>query len=244
MTPPAHMTTRAARVVRRAAAASATAAALFAGAGVVGAVSAHGEGSTKQDVSNMDLDLLRENLLKIWIIEFTSQQYNQSKIAQRSFEGLVGASESTGDPEKDRLRAEARKKTDKELRHYMLLELDGAIEAVDICDRVLGTKNAVDGSVAEARQFLSRELPAIAWKNILLQDAVAELGRTLGVTTALHPTLPKNLTLEISFDAPAGMSVLGVLEYINSIHPVGWKYEAGKLDITYLGEIPKNPYGR
>lgn len=219
-----------------------TAAALAAGAGLVGALSARGEGQ-KQDVSTMDLDLLRENLLKIWIVEYSSQTHNMKRIGEKSFEGLNPVP-ATGDPKVDQENAEARRKTDKHLKHYMLLELDGAIETVDICDRVLGSKVAIDASVAETRQFLSRELPAISWKNVLLQDAVADLGAKLGVETQLHPQLPKNLTLEITFDAPKGFAVLNVLEYINSIHPITWKYENGKLDVTYIGEIPKNPYGR
>jgi hypothetical protein len=218
------------------------AAALLVGAGVAGSLPALGEGG-KQDVSNMDLDLLRENLLKIWIVEYSSQQHNMRRIGEKSFEGLNPVP-ATGDPETDRKNAEGRRLTDKHLRHYMLLELDGAIESVDICDRVLGSKVSVDAGVAEQRKFLASELPEINWSNVLLQDAVADLAAKLGVEAQLHPVIPKNLTLEISFQGPKGYALLNVLEYINSIHPITWKYEAGKLDVTYIGEIPKNPYGR
>ena len=72
--------------MKRAIALCLAAASLFAGALSVGAA-ARGDGS-KVDVSNMDLDLLRENLLKVWILEYQSSNYNQSRIAEKSFEGL------------------------------------------------------------------------------------------------------------------------------------------------------------
>lgn len=191
----------------------------------------------------MDLDLLRENMLKIWIIEYTSSNYNQSRIAEKSFEGLNPVP-PTGDPKMDRENEEARKKVEKHLRHYLLLELDGAIEAVDIVNRVLGQQVAIEGAEADRRRFLTKSLPGISWKNRLLQDAVRDLSSMTGVTCELHPEIPKNVTLEISLDSPAGYTVQGVLEYINGIHPIEWEYKDGRLDITYMGDIPKHPYRR
>lgn len=229
--------------VRRAASLALTLAAAVAGAGLVRAASALGEGSQKQDVSNMDIDLLKENLLKLWIIEFTSDQYNQSRIAQKSFEALNPVA-PTGNPELDRKNEEARKKTDKELRHYLFLELDGCIEAVDIADRVLGTKISLDPADAEKRRFFQQALPEFEWRSVLLQDALRDLAKKTGTAIELHPEIPKNVTLEVSLQAPAGFSVQGVLEYLNGIHPIEWKYEGGKLDVFYLGDIPKTPFGR
>jgi hypothetical protein len=227
--------------VRRLAAALACCAGLVGGAALV--ASAGPEDPKKQDVSNMDLDLLRENLLKIWIIEYTSQAYNQGRIAEKSFEALNPAP-PTGDPETDRKNAEGRRKTDKELRHYMALELDGSIEAIDICDRVLGQKVAIDPTELEKRRFLLKELPEFRWSSKLLQDCLAELQRLTSTTIELHPVIPKNVTLEVSLESPAGYTVQAVLEYINGIHPIEWKYENGKLDVTYLGDLPRTPYGR
>lgn len=229
--------------MRRAVSLALTAAAVLAGVAGVGALTARGDGEAKQDVSNMDVDFLRESLLKLWIIEYTSSNYNQSKIAKFSFEGL-NPGVPTGDAELDAKNEAARKKTSKDLRHYLLLELDGSIEAVDIVDRVLGTKVVLSPAEAERRRFFTAALPAISWKNRLLQDALQDISRLTGTPVELHPVIPKNLTLEISFDAPAGFNVQNVLEYINSIHPVEWKYDGGKLDVNYLGDIPKNPYGR
>lgn len=231
-------------LARRAVSALLTLAAMAGGAAAIGAGSALcGDEPRKQDVSNMDLDLLRENLLKLWIIEFTSHEYNWSRIAQISFEGLISPG-STGDPELDRKNEEGRKKTEKSLRHYLLLELDGCIEAQDICDRVLGAKAQLSAADIEKRRFFFRELDAIKWNSILLQDALAELSRATGTPIALHPEIPKNVTLEVSLDAPKGFSVQNVLEYLSGMHPIEWKYEGGKLDVTYLGDIPRGPYGR
>ena len=229
------------RTVRSLLSAVVAAVALVSGALFVTAA-ARGGDKPKQDVSNMDLDLLRESLLKIWIIEYTSDAYNQSRIAEKSFEGLNPAP-PTGDPELDRQNAEGRRKTDKELRHYMGLELDGSIEAIDICDRVLGQKVAIDAAEAERRKFLLKELPEFKWRNVLLQDALRDLSRMTGVPIDLHPEIPKNVTMEVSLESPAGYTVTAVLEYINGIHPIEWKYEGGRLDVTYMGDLPKSPYG-
>lgn len=220
-----------------------TCSAVAAGAVLVRGAAVLAEGAPKQDVTNMDLDYLRENLLKLWIIEFTSQEYNQSRIAQKSFEGLNPAA-PTGDPELDRKNEEGRRKTSKELRHYLLLELDGAIEAVDIVDRVLGTKVSLDPAEAEKRRFFARTLGEISWKNVLLQNALQDLAKWTEVPIALYPEIPKNVTLELSFEAPAGFSVQSVLEFLNSQHPIEWKWDHGKVEVWYQGELPKTPYGR
>ena len=228
--------------MKRLASAALTALVFAGGALLTGALArtdaALGEGKPKQDVSNMDEGLLRESLLKLWIIEFTSREYNQSRIAQKSFEGLMPA-EPTGNPEIDRQNEAGRIKTNKELKHYLLLDLDGAIEAVDICDRVLGTKVSLDPADAEKRRFFTQELPEIRWHNILLKDLLADLSRMTGVPIELHPEIPKNVTLEVSFEAPAGFNVQSVLEYVNGIHPIEWTWNGGKLDVDYMGDLPK-----
>lgn len=229
--------------LRRSVAVTLTLAAAIGGAGLLRAATALGEGSPKQDVSNMDVELLKESLLKLWIIEYTSEQYNQSRISQKSFEALNPVA-PTGDAETDRKNAEAQKKTDKELRHYLFLELDGCIEAVDIADRVLGTKVTLDPADAERRRFFQQALPEISWKNVLIQDAIRDLARMTGTPVELHPQIPKNLTLEVSLTAPAGFSVQGALEYLNGIHPIEWKYEGGKLDVFYQGDVSTAPHGR
>jgi hypothetical protein len=231
------------RLLARSVSALALCAALLSGAVLVRGAAALAEGSSKQDVSNMDLDLLRENLLKIWIIEFTSQEFNQRRIAQKSFEGLNPVA-PTGDPEVDRKNEEGRKKTSWELKHYLLLEYDGAIEAIDIVDRVVGTKVSLDPAAAEQRRFFAKSLGEIKWKNILLQAAIADLAKWTDTPISLHPEIPKNVTLELSFEAPAGFSVQSVLEFLNSQHPIEWKWVDGKVEVWYLGDLPKNPLGR
>lgn len=193
----------------------------------------------RPDVATMDLELLRESLLKIWIIEESSSRHNQSRIAQKSFEGLTGPV-STGDAELDAKNVEARKKLVKETRHYLLLELDGSIEAVDICDRVLGKKATLDAATLDRRLFFSQKLPAINWRTVLLQEALQDLSKTIG-TPIDFPVLPKNLTLEVSFEGPAGFTLEGVLDFLKEQHPLEWKYENGRLDVRYMGEIPKGP---
>lgn len=216
-------------------AAAATGAWIAAGAPIPSADAREGG---RADVASMDVGLLRESLLKLWIIEESSSRHNQSRIAQKSFEGLT-APESTGNAELDRQNVEAKKKLAKELRHYLLLELDGAIEAVDICDRVLGTKATLDAATLDRRLFFQQKLPVIQWRGVLLQDALADLGRITGTPVDLHPAIPKNLTLEVSFEGPAGFTLEGVLEFLREQHPMEWKYEGGRLDVTYTGEMPK-----
>lgn len=185
----------------------------------------------------VDLELLRENLLKIWIIEESSSRYNQARIGEKSFDAMLAKSEPTGDPEKDRENAAAAKKLDKEVRHYLLLELDGAIECVDIVDRVLGTKVTLSGDDADRRRFLTREVPALKWSNVGLGDALLDLGRKLKIDVDFPP-LPRHVVCEISYEAPGGLSLFNVLEFINSEHPIRWEVQGEKLVVRYMGEIP------
>lgn len=185
----------------------------------------------------VDMELLRESLLKIWIIEESSSRYNQARIGEKSFDAMLAKSEPTGDPERDKENAAAVKKLDKEVRHYLLLELDGAIECVDIADRVLGTKVTLSGDDAERRRFLTREVPALAWRNVALGDAFKDLERKMGIEIDFPP-LPRNLSLEISYEAPAGLALYNVLEFINSEHPIRFEVKNGRLEVRYMGEIP------
>ena len=54
-----------------------------------------------------------------------------------AFKGMTPL-DPTGDPEKDAANRAEYLKNDKHLRHYLLLELDNCIEAVDIAKHTLG----------------------------------------------------------------------------------------------------------
>ncbi len=189
----------------------------------------------KPDVDTMDVELLRENLLKIWIVEESSERYNQMRIAQKSFD-LLTPLQPTGDPALDAENREARRKLDFQLRSYLEMELDGAIEVSDILTRVLGKSAAADPSKtkdAALREILDRTLPAIDWRNVDLSAALEDLGRKASVPVQFVG-VPKNTDLKVTLQFDAGFTVQMVIEYIQGIHRVEWKYENGGLRFEFV----------
>lgn len=183
-------------------------------------------------LESLDLGLLRENLLKIHIVEASSERHNQRLIAKTSFEAMTADTESTGDAEMDARNAEARRKMDFQLRTFILLELDGSIETIDTLQRVLGKNLVSDPSMAETKQFLERDAPAISWRNKELVSALKEFGAQLGVGTEVTG-IPKNTELFIDLFVE-GATVEQAIGFIVSHHEMKWKYEKGTLKFEYL----------
>jgi len=198
----------------------------------------------ERTVANMDVELLRESLLKLWIIEQGSERYNQMRIAQKAYQALTPLV-LIGDREQDAENIEARRQLDKELRHYLLLELDGSIEVMDIVRRVLGrvpkpTYASEDAKLLE--EILAKELPrGVAWREKDLEACLRELGAMLGTPVAFTP-VPKHVELTCTFEFPAGFQLRQVLDYVNSTHPLDWRLEDGVLKFDYKGDIaPARP---
>ena len=180
-----------------------------------------------------DVDFLREKLLKIWVIEEASDRHNQRRIAEKSFTGMTPF-EPTGDPELDRANREAYLKNDKHLRHYLLLELDNAIEAVDICKRVLGLHLKPPVGDRALRAFLEQELPAIKWHDKPLEAAFQDLGRKINVPVKFSG-IGEREDVRISLELDPGFQLQHALDFIRSYHPFAWRYEDGTLIVEYQG---------
>lgn len=185
------------------------------------------------DVSNMDLDFLQEKLLKIWIIEEAGDRHNQRRIAEKSFKGMTPL-EPTGDAENDAINREEYLKNDKHLRHFMLLELDGAIEVIDICNHVLGRQLVGEDTDAALKELLDKELPAIKWRNKKLDWAMKDLGKKLGVPVDFDG-IASNEDVRIDLELDAGFTFQNALEYIMSYHAMDYSLEGGRLKFSYLG---------
>lgn len=202
-------------------------------AGFVGISSLPTAAGEPADIDSMQLDLLEENLLKIWIVEESSERYNQMRIGQKSFEGLIPV-EPTGNPELDAKNREEQKRLNWELTHYIKLELDGAIQVIDIARRVLGEQPRLDEVARARKQFLAREMPDIKWRWITLDKALQDLGSKLGVRVELtgvpeHTKLEVNLTLE-------GATVEQLIDFLLQQHFMKWTYENDVLKFEYMGE--------
>ena len=186
-----------------------------------------------QGVMTMDVDFLREKLMKIWIIEEASDRHNQRRIAQKSFLGMTPV-DPTGDAEADAENRAAYLKNDKHLRHYLMLEYENAIEAIDIGKHTLGTHLRPPKTDAVLKAFLDQEIPEIVWRNKKLDAAMEDFGRKIGVTVEFGG-IADNEDVVIDVSLPAGFQVRQALEYINNIHPIQWTYEDGKLTVRYMG---------
>jgi hypothetical protein len=183
-------------------------------------------------LDTLDLGLLHENLLKIHIVEASSERHNQRLIAKTSFEAMTADSESTGDAEVDAANAAARRKMDFQLRTYLLLELDGAIETIDTLQRVLGKNLVTDPTKAETRKFLQRDAPAISWRNRELVSALKEFGTKLGVAVEVTG-IPKTVELFIDL-LLEGANVEQAIGFIVSHHEMKWTFEKGTLKFEYM----------
>jgi hypothetical protein len=142
--------------------------------------------------------------------------------------------EPTGDAEADAINREEYLKNDKHLRHYMLLELDGAIEVIDICNHVLGRQITRDTTAADMKELLEKVLPEIKWRNKKLDWALQDLGRKLGVPVDFSG-IAKNEDVRIDLELDAGFTFQNALEYIMAYHPMDYTLEGGRLKFSYLG---------
>ncbi len=210
------------------------AAALAAGFVLVSfAGAARGAGDAQSDVMTMDVDFLREKLLKLYIIEEASDRHNQKRIAEDSFKGMAPLV-PTGDEAVDAENRAAYLKNDKALRHYLLLEYDNSIEAIDICNHVLGTAlRAPRGKSRAVREFLDQEVPAIDWRSTPLAAALQDLGRKIH-TPVDFSGIAKNEDVRIDLNLE-GFTVEQTLEFIRGIHEIAWEYKDGRLIVRYLG---------
>lgn len=185
-------------------------------------------------VANMDLDLLRENLIKIWIIDESSHRYNQQNIAETSF-NLMLPLEKTGDPEVDEENRLARRKAIFQLDNWLRLELDGAIEIIDICQRVLGKNAPKSGDKKALTKILGREMPVdIVWSGISVADAINDFSRKANVKVEF-PGLPKGVQQELNITAPAGFTIGQVLDLMAEYGSIEWKYVDGVFHFEYIG---------
>ena len=194
---------------------------------------------TAGGVMQMDVDFLREKLLKLWIIEEASDRHNQRRIAENSFKGMTPV-DPTGDPAVDAENRAAYLKNDKHLRHYLLLELDNCIEAVDIARHTLGIHLRPPNDDRALKAFLEQELPEVKWNNITLDKAIEDLGHKIG-TPVDFSGIADNEDVRIDLQLDPGFQLQQALEYIIAIHPIEWSYADGRLVVRYLGsgELPK-----
>lgn len=185
-------------------------------------------------VDDMDLDLLRENLIKIWIIDESSHRYNQQNIAETSFE-LMLPLEPTGDPKIDEENRLARRKAIFQLDNWLRLELDGAIEIIDICSRVLGQNAPKGGDGKALAKVLSKEMPVdVVWSGVSVDDAIRDFGRKAGVEVSF-PGLPKGVQQELNLTAPAGFTIGQLLDMMLEYGGVQWDYKDGVFHFRYVG---------
>ncbi len=195
---------------------------------------AHGQDAAAT-IDDMDLDFLREKMLKIWIIEEASDRHNRRRIAEKSFNGMTPY-EPTGDAALDAENKAQYLKNDKHLRHYLMLELDNAIEVIDICQRVLGRHvRPPRSSQGNMRKLLEKQLPALNWSDMPLAEALHELGNAVDTPVTFSGLAP-NEDARIDIEFPEGFMLQQAIEFIQGIHPLAYRLEDGVLHFEYGGD--------
>jgi hypothetical protein len=176
-----------------------------------------------QTIVDLDLDLLRQNLLKFFILEEESQihqlalkrlKFEQDAVEQRQL--------ALGDPKymkmaKDRERA---------VRHFLWLEREGAIEVMSIVYRILGDKTRLTDAKSEWLGILETPISDIAWKALELDRAMADLGSRVGVEVVCEMPLTQIPFITLSMERGTLETAISV---IREIHPIQVVYKKGKI---------------
>jgi hypothetical protein len=177
-----------------------------------------------QTVFDMDLGLLGQNLLKFFVLEEESRKHQEALKALKMEKKIV---------EKDQLESmdpkmiELAKTREKHLVHYLRMEKEGAIEVLDIIDRVLGDKVRLDeDEKQEWRRILDTPITGIAWEQMPLDEALYDLGRRINIPVVAEIPLIEVPYITLKVDSG---TLETVIQMIQEIHPLTTKYTKGKI---------------
>jgi hypothetical protein len=176
-----------------------------------------------QTVQDMDLDILRKNLLKFFVFEEESVKH-QEQLAKLKFEKQVIEKDqlATANPKLLKLA----KKRERWVVHYMRLEKESAIELLDIISRCIGDKVRLHDDGNEWRRIRETPVKGIFWDNLPLDQALAELGKKVGVPVVAEIPLIEVPYISLKVDT-ANLEAL--IKMITDIHPMDVKFTKGKI---------------
>jgi hypothetical protein len=180
---------------------------------------------------DMDIPLLQENLLKIYVTE------RESAIDVTRLEEWKWAAQEFGDLGRDTLQQltdtqiEDMKKRDKHIFHHLIMEKTNAIQVINVVDKVLGTDVHLPGEGRAARRILTTVIESFQLpRGTDLRDAIAKLGEVLGCETKAELPPLNNYTVSLLREQCTGEVLIKALcDY----HPLTYRIEGNTLIFTH-----------
>ncbi len=206
---------------------------LVVSAGTVGALALQPvtQDDERKTVDDMDIPLLQENLLKIYVTE------KESAINEGRLEEWKWAAEEFGDISQDTLRTltadqlEDMKKRNKFIFHHLIMEKTNAIQVIHVVDKVLGTDVHLPGEGRAERRILETVVDSFVLpRGTYLRDAIKRLGEALGCDT--HAELPplNKYTISLLRERATGEAII---KAICDIHNLEFRIEGKTLIFTH-----------
>ncbi len=179
-------------------------------------------------LEDMDLPLLEQNMLKIYVLEGESKRHElrlkELEIATR-YRHMIGEKPKTPEEEAARI------KRHKHVLHYLYMERENAIEVWDVINKVLGERLVLPDDDEELRKLLAKNIEKIEWVDKDLEDALQELGDLIGVAVELDLPPYVEMTVKLSVE---NVTVETVIKMICKWHHLDWTYARGKLIFSHL----------
>jgi hypothetical protein len=176
-----------------------------------------------QTVRDMDIGLLRQNLLKFFVLEEESRLH-QANLQKLKFVKQFVEDKQLEKPDPQMLKLA--KKRERHIKHYLTLEREGCIEILYVIQRILGDRARLEGKDAEWRGLLETPISELNWRGIPLDQALLQLGEMVQVEVV--PELPLTSVPSITLKIERG-TLETTLAMMAEIHPMTHAYKNGKL---------------
>ncbi len=235
MIPPAPVPPAAPARPGRLAAAALVLCALAAGAAALEGDGPKRPGGRKGTVDDMDLALLQQGLLKIYVTE------RESGINEARLHELKISSEVDGAPDENRLvkpspeQLEDMKKRQKAIFHFLLQEKTNAIQIVNLVDKVLGTEVHLPGEGRAERAILEKEVDLIDIPGgTSFDEACKIISKALGCPVEAELPDLTNFTIRMLLERTTGEAII---KQVTASLPMEWRIEGGTLIFRHI-ELP------
>lgn len=207
------------------------AAAAILGAGCLAAAAAAGqEAPRRASVEDMDMGLLQNRLLKIYVCE------KEAALNAKALEKLRISLEAAGTGKvtlesrtKEQIEEDARR--EKDISHYLLFEKTNAIQMIQIVDRILGTEVHLAGEGRADRAILDRkveliEIPRGPKGGTDIREAAKIISEVLGCPVRVEQPDTDIFRLWFTMGPTTGEAII---KQVASSQPFDWKIVDGTL---------------
>ena len=177
-------------------------------------------------VYDLNTDLLRQNLLKFFMLAEESRLHN-FRLKEQAFLKKFEEGGMTGAALEARLR-----KRERTIRHFLNVEKEASIETLDIISRILGDRKRLEDQSSEWQRHLAKPVGPINWKNLPLREALQELGAQLDFEVSVEIPVKYKPFITLYTDK---VNLYTALRLIRDLQPITWEYRDGKAFFVWGG---------